>query len=111
MREHQDLVFISQNGMVQRTGVKGISKQGRPAQGVRLMNLSEDDQVSAVALVIESTADTAAPVTGDAEGPLTEAEDAALGDGPVIGAPLPEGDLEGGDDLVVDESEDDELED
>ena len=35
VREHQDLVFISQNGMVQRTGVKGISKQGRPAQGVR----------------------------------------------------------------------------
>ncbi len=107
VREHQDLVFISQNGMVQRTGVKGISKQGRPAQGVRLMNLREDDQVSAVALVIESTADTAAPVAGDAEGPLTEAEDAALGDGPVIGAPLPEGDLEGDDDLDVDDSEDD----
>src|SRR3954454_13402576 len=91
VREHHELVFISQTGMVQRTSVRGISKQGRPAQGVRLMNLREDDQVSAVALVIESTADTAAPVAGDTEGPLTEAEDAALGDGPVIGAPLPEG--------------------
>ena len=60
VREHHDLVFISQNGMVQRTGVRGISKQGRPAQGVRLMNLREDDQVSAVALVMEAAA-TRAP--------------------------------------------------
>ena len=59
VREHQDLVFISQNGMVQRTGVRGISKQGRPAQGVRVMNLREDDQVSAVALVMEDEADRA----------------------------------------------------
>jgi DNA gyrase subunit A len=62
VREHQELVFISQSGMVQRTPVKGISSQGRPAQGVRLMNLREDDTVSAVALVMESEAATAAPV-------------------------------------------------
>jgi DNA gyrase subunit A len=62
VREHYDLVFISQNGMVQRTGVRGISKQGRPAQGVRLMNLREDDMVSAVALVMETSEDTAAQV-------------------------------------------------
>ena len=60
VREHQELVFISQNGMVQRTGVRGISKQGRPAQGVRVMNLRDDDIVSAVALVMEQSADTAA---------------------------------------------------
>ena len=29
VRAHQELVFISQNGMVQRTGVRGISQQGR----------------------------------------------------------------------------------
>jgi DNA gyrase subunit A len=62
VREHHDLVFISQQGMVQRTSVRGISRQGRPAQGVRLMNLREDDQVSAVALVMESTTDTGAAV-------------------------------------------------
>jgi DNA gyrase subunit A len=62
VREHHDLIFISQNGMVQRTSVKGISRQGRPAQGVRVMNLREDDQVSAVALVMESTTDTSADV-------------------------------------------------
>jgi DNA gyrase subunit A len=62
VREHQELVFISQQGMVQRTGAKGISKQGRPAQGVRVMNLRDDDAVSAVALVAEASTDTAAQV-------------------------------------------------
>jgi DNA gyrase subunit A len=70
VREHHDLVFISQNGMVQRTSVRGISRQGRPAQGVRLMNLREDDQVSAVALVMETSTDTSADVQDELEAPV-----------------------------------------
>jgi DNA gyrase subunit A len=62
VREHQELVFISQNGMVQRTSVRGINRYGRASQGVRVMNLRDDDQVSAVALVVESEAPTAATV-------------------------------------------------
>jgi DNA gyrase subunit A len=54
VREHQELVFISQNGMVQRTSVRGISRYGRASQGVKVMNIRDDDQVSAVALVAES---------------------------------------------------------
>jgi DNA gyrase subunit A len=54
VREHQDLLFISQNGMVQRTRAGGISQMGRPTQGVKVMNMKEDDVVSAVALVVES---------------------------------------------------------
>jgi DNA gyrase subunit A len=65
VREHQELVFISQNGMVQRTSVRGINRYGRASQGVRVMNIRGDDQVSAVALVMESEAATAAPVIGD----------------------------------------------
>jgi DNA gyrase subunit A len=52
-------VFISENGMVQRTSVRGISRQGRDATGVRVMNVREDDRVSAVALVVESESDEA----------------------------------------------------
>src|ERR1700749_4725381 len=58
---HQDLLFISQNGMVQRTGVQGISQMGRSTQGVKVMNIKDDDRVSAVALVVESD-DASAPV-------------------------------------------------
>ena len=62
VRPHQELLFISQEGMVQRTGVRGIRQTGRSAQGVTLMNVRDDDRVSAVALVVESDAPTAAAV-------------------------------------------------
>src|SRR5438309_888264 len=78
VREHQELVFISQNGMVQRTSVRGINRYGRASQGVRLMNMREDDQVSAVALVVESDAQTAAPVAEN--GAVEEPADAAADD-------------------------------
>src|SRR5436309_5033091 len=65
VREHQELVFISQNGRVQRTAVRGINRYGRASQGVRVMNIRDDDQVSAVALIVESEAATAATVAED----------------------------------------------
>ena len=92
VREHQDLVFISQQGMVQRTSVRGISRYGRASQGVRLMNLRDDDRTSAVALVVDAsggtggaTGDEAAleaelqaevPAGGDLGGVSTEADEA-----------------------------------
>jgi DNA gyrase subunit A len=83
VREHHELVFISQNGMVQRTSVRGINRYGRASQGVKVMNIRDDDQVSAVALVVESEAPTAANV---AEEPLL----AAASDHPVDAAELAE---------------------
>ena len=61
VREHQDLLFISQNGMVQRTNAGGISQMGRATQGVKVMNIKDDDLVSAVALVVESSTDAGTP--------------------------------------------------
>ena len=58
VREHHQLVFISQNGMVQRIAVRDFRPLGRNAQGFRLMNIREDDRVSAVALVMEDEAAT-----------------------------------------------------
>ncbi|MGO8905340.1 MAG: DNA gyrase subunit A [Solirubrobacteraceae bacterium] len=54
VRDHHELVFISVGGMVQRTSAGGISRQGRSATGVRVMNLKGEDLVSAVALVVET---------------------------------------------------------
>jgi DNA gyrase subunit A len=77
---HQDLLFISQNGMVQRTGVEGISQTGRSTQGVKVMNIKDDDRVSAVALVVESEDATAGEAVdqieleGDAEAPSVDGE-------------------------------------
>jgi DNA gyrase subunit A len=65
VREHEDLLFISSGGMVQRTSVRGINRYGRASQGVRVMNLKDDDLVSAVALVVDSGDETAAPVADE----------------------------------------------
>ena len=84
VREHQDLVFISQQGMVQRTGVRGISRYGRSSQGVRLMNLRDDDQVSAVALVVDASGGAGAATGEEAELEVElQAEVPAGGDGSV----------------------------
>ena len=76
----QELVFISINGMVQRTAARGINRYGRASQGVRVMNVREDDRVSAVALVMESEAETAAGVAVGSED----------GAGPDLGTPVAE---------------------
>ncbi len=75
VREHQELVFISTGGMVQRTSVRGINRYGRASQGVKVMNIRDDDQVSAVALVAES----AASVEDGEDVELGAAADAAAG--------------------------------
>jgi DNA gyrase subunit A len=79
VREHHQLVFISQNGMVQRIAVRDFRPLGRNAQGFRLMNIREDDQVSAIALVMEEEASTAASAeTVDPETVAGPADDPAL---------------------------------
>ncbi len=114
VREHQELVFISQNGMVQRTSVRGINRYGRASQGVRVMNIRDDDQVSAVALVVESEASTAAQVAEDFAADA-EASPEALGtgeadisaeshlDGDEIADDVGDDDLDGGDPAVEEE--------
>jgi DNA gyrase subunit A len=87
VREHQELVFISQNGLVQRTSVRGISRQGRSSQGVKVMNIRDDDQVSAVALVVESEAQTAATVIDDDVPPDAIADSAGELNGEPDGEP------------------------
>jgi DNA gyrase subunit A len=73
VNEHEDLLFISQNGMVQRTSVGGISQMGRSTQGVRVMNIKDDDRVSAVALVVESEEADAVTPEDNGQGELAEA--------------------------------------
>jgi DNA gyrase subunit A len=69
VREHQELLFISEAGMVQRTSVRGISRMGRPTQGVKVMNVRDGDRVSAVAVVVESDTDVGAEVSENGDVP------------------------------------------
>jgi DNA gyrase subunit A len=82
VREHQELVFISQNGMVQRTSVRGINRYGRSSQGVKVMNIRDDDTVSAVALIVESESPDDPSVVDTPFG----AQDEIPGDAPPLNA-------------------------
>jgi DNA gyrase subunit A len=89
VREHDALLFISENGMVQRTSVVGISQMGRATQGVRVMNLRDDDRVSAVALVVESDSDPVDPGGADGQDAAAEADGSAS---PAVEMPSGNGD-------------------
>jgi DNA gyrase subunit A len=57
VREGDELLFMSQGGMVQRTSAGEISQYKRASQGVRVMNIKDDDSVSAVAPVMEGSSE------------------------------------------------------
>ncbi len=49
--DHQDIVIITENGIINRQNTANISRYGRNTQGVRLIRLGENDRVSDVAKV------------------------------------------------------------
>ncbi|HEV2057996.1 MAG TPA: DNA gyrase subunit A [Solirubrobacteraceae bacterium] len=101
VREHDELVFISQSGMVQRTAVRGISRYGRLAQGVRLMNMKEDDTVSAIALIVEGSSVAAVGPEAD----LAIEVDPTTGGATIAIEPVADADLSG--ESAAEEPEDD----
>ncbi len=50
--DDDEVLFITQKGVIIRTPVKGISVIGRNTQGVRLMKLKEQDKVNSLARVV-----------------------------------------------------------
>ncbi|MEA2021976.1 MAG: DNA gyrase subunit A [Candidatus Caldatribacteriota bacterium] len=57
VREEDEIVLISQNGIVIRVPVAEIRETGRYTQGVKVMNLSPDDKVASLALVSNENID------------------------------------------------------
>ncbi len=47
--EHDEIMIITEEGVVVRTPVSGVSQLGRSTQGVHVMNVSGKDKISAVA--------------------------------------------------------------
>ncbi|RJQ53195.1 MAG: DNA gyrase subunit A [Actinobacteria bacterium] len=52
VRDNHELLLISQEGIVIRTPAKDISQMSRNTQGVRVMNVKNDDRVSALARLV-----------------------------------------------------------
>lgn len=51
VNENEDLMIITEMGVLIRTSISGISTMGRNTQGVKLINIREPDEVSTVARV------------------------------------------------------------
>jgi DNA gyrase subunit A len=52
VEETDEIMVVTQNGIVSRIKASDISRQGRPATGVRIQNLMENDSVMAVNKVV-----------------------------------------------------------
>ncbi|WP_022835573.1 DNA gyrase subunit A [Salisaeta longa] len=58
--DDEDLMVITENGIMIRTGVEGISTMGRNTQGVRIINLKSKDAIADITrVVVEEEADGA----------------------------------------------------
>ncbi|MFC1479985.1 DNA gyrase subunit A [Candidatus Omnitrophota bacterium] len=67
VREENEIMLISTQGMVVRVAVSGISKIGRATQGVRVINLKAADKLTAIASVAAQEEEEAAEVPVAAE--------------------------------------------
>jgi DNA gyrase subunit A len=65
VRENDDIMLITVNGMVNRTHVSEIRVIGRNTQGVRVMNLNNGDQIASVASVAHEEDAVSAPVEAE----------------------------------------------
>ena len=65
VREEDDIMLITAQGMVNRTHVREIRVIGRNTQGVRIMNLNESDKIASIAKVAREDDEPVAE-TGDA---------------------------------------------
>ncbi len=51
VEEDEDLMIITDNGMIIRIPINSVSNMGRVTQGVKLINLKEDTKVSSISIV------------------------------------------------------------
>ena len=69
-----EIMIVSEDGVIVRTPVKGISELGRSTQGVKVMNVADNDKVCAVAIAStgKKKAKKAAPADENQMGLLEE---------------------------------------
>lgn len=72
--EDNDLLIITQSGLIIRMAVSDIAQSGRNTQGVKLINIRDNDSIASVSVVAKSEEDEqpAAPENGTAEGTQSE---------------------------------------
>ena len=74
VRDDDDIMLITTQGMVNRTHVSEIRMVGRNTQGVRIMNLNEGDKIASIAKVAREVEE---PAEGEGEEPAAGAGEGA----------------------------------
>jgi len=78
VRDEDEVMIMTAEGMIIRTPVKNISAIGRNTQGVRVIRLNENDKVVAVAKVMEAASNGALEdETGNGEAPAADEDQSA----------------------------------
>ena len=72
--DDDEIMIMSEEGVVVRTPVSGISELGRSTQGVRVMNVAEKDRVTAVAISNRSKKKRSAKSDDAGDGTMTDAD-------------------------------------
>ncbi len=72
--DNDDLMIINKSGLIIRMAVESLRVMGRATQGVRLINLRDDDSIAAVAKVevLEGEEDDELLENGEMEGETLE---------------------------------------
>ena len=72
--EDNDLLIITQSGLIIRMAVSDIAQSGRNTQGVKLINIRDNDSIASVSVVAKSEEDEQpeVPENGTAEGAQSE---------------------------------------
>src|SRR5919205_2052809 len=91
-----ELVIVSNVGTTIRIDAESVSRQGRAAQGVRVMNLRAGDGVSAIAKVVSSRGTDAEGATDELSLDEIVNEPAAEADGGLANGVSPNGRVSGG---------------
>ena len=65
--EHDDIMVVTANGIVTRVSAADISRQGRPATGVKVQNLVDNDTVVSVNKIINPDDDSASSANVDSD--------------------------------------------
>jgi DNA gyrase subunit A len=75
-REGDDVMYITEGGMIVRSHVRAISAMGRNTQGVKLVNVKEGDRLVAIEVIAEDDLDKFGADEAEIEAPPESAADA-----------------------------------
>jgi DNA gyrase subunit A len=84
VKDEDDIMIMTANGIIIRTGLEGIREIGRNTQGVRLIKLEENDKVVAVERVVKEEKEESAEPAGQQDQQQQQQEEETVVEEPPV---------------------------